>query len=95
MERFYVYTLLSLRDGEFYTGFTMNLKERLRSHALGEVKSTKHRRPLRLIRYEYFANREDAEARERFLKSGFGRKQLKQALKRTLELVREIPLAQT
>jgi len=37
-----------------------------------------------VMSYEYFINREDAIARERFLKSGFGRAQLKQALKRTL-----------
>ncbi len=85
MERYYVYTLLSLLDKKFYTGLTTNLKNRLQQHARGEVKSTKNRRPLRLIHYEYFVDKGDAEAREKFLKSGFGRKQLKLALKRTLE----------
>lgn len=84
MERYYVYTLLSLFDKKFYTGFTTNLKQRLQQHARGEVKSTKDRRPLKLIHYEYFVNKSDAEAREKFLKSGFGRKQLKLALKKTL-----------
>ncbi len=84
MERFYVYTLLSLKDKKLYTGFTTNLKNRLQQHARGEVKSTKDRRPLKLIHYEYFINETDAKAREVFLKSGFGRNQLKQALKRTL-----------
>jgi putative endonuclease len=84
MERYYVYTLFSLRDKKLYTGFTTNLKDRLSRHARGEVKSTTNRRPLRLIHYEYFINKEDALAREVFLKSGFGRNQLKQELKRTL-----------
>jgi putative endonuclease len=84
MERFYVYSLLSLKDLKFYTGFTTDLKKRLQQHARGEVKSTKGRRPLKLIHYEYFINEEDARAREVFFKSGFGRNQLKQALKRTL-----------
>lgn len=84
MERFYVYILLSSRDGRFYIGFTTNLKERLQAHARGEVKSTKNRRPVKLIHYEYFINEQDARAREIFLKSGFGRDQVKQALKRTL-----------
>ena len=53
MERFYVYTLLSLKDYKLYTGFTTNLKNRLQQHARGEVKSTKDRRPLKLIHYEY------------------------------------------
>lgn len=87
IKRFYVYTLLSLKDKKFYTGFTTNLKERLQTHARGEVKSTKYRRPLKLIHYEYFINEEDAKAREIFLKSGFGRNQLKHALKRTLKIL--------
>lgn len=82
--RFYVYTLLSLRDNNFYTGFTIDLKDRLSRHARGEVRSTANRRPLKLIHYEYFINEEDAKAREVFLKSGFGRNNLKKALKRTL-----------
>ncbi len=84
MEHHYVYTSLSLLDKKFYTGFTTNLKNRLQQHARGEVKSTKDRRPLKLIHYEYFVNKSDAEAREKFLKSGFGRKQMRLALKRTL-----------
>ena len=85
MEKFYVYILLSLKDGKFYTGFTTNLKKRLQEHARGEVKSTVSRRPLKLVHYEYFVNEGDARAREVFLKSGFGRDQLRQALKRTLQ----------
>lgn len=84
--RFYVYTLFSLKDKKFYTGYTTDLKNRLTEHAHGEVKSTKSRRPLKLIHYEYFINQHDAEAREVFLKSGFGRKNLKIALKDTLKM---------
>ncbi len=84
MNKFYVYTLLSLKDKRFYVGFTTNLKNRLQEHARGGVKSTQNRRPLKLIHYEYFINEQDAKAREVFLKSGFGRNQMKQALKRTL-----------
>lgn len=86
MERYYVYVLISLKDFKFYTGFTTNLKRRLQEHARGEVKSTQFRRPLKLVHYEYFINEDDAKAREIFLKSGFGREQLKQSLKRTLGL---------
>ncbi len=85
MERYYVYVLLSLKDGRFYTGFTINLKKRLQEHARGEVKSTAERRPLKLVHYEYFINEADARAREVFLKSGFGREQLRQSLKHTLK----------
>ncbi|MEK7502190.1 MAG: GIY-YIG nuclease family protein [Patescibacteria group bacterium] len=82
--RYYVYTLLSLKDKKLYTGFTTDLKDRLSRHARGEVRSTVNRRPLKLIHYEYFVNEDDAKAREVFLKSGFGRSNLKKAFKRTL-----------
>lgn len=82
--KYYVYILYSLQDGGFYIGFTNNIKMRLIKHAKGEVPSTKLRTPFKLIRYEYFINEDDAKAREKFLKSGYGRKQLKEILKRTL-----------
>ena len=82
--RFYVYILFSFKDKGLYIGYTMDLKSRLTKHATGKVQSTTLRRPLRLIHYEYFINSADAKAREIFLKSGFGRSQLKQFLKRTL-----------
>lgn len=82
--RFYVYVLLCLKDSGFYIGFTSDLKNRLVQHAKGEVVSTRLRKPVKLIHYEYFINESDAKAREKFLKSGFGRKQLKESLKRTL-----------
>lgn len=84
-ERYYVYTLFSLRDRKFYTGFTTNLKNRLISHKIGNVPSTRLRNPFKLIHYEYFIDKKDALAREKFLKSGFGRDQLKKALKSTLD----------
>jgi len=85
MQRFYVYVLLSKKDRKFYIGFTNNLKRRLSQHANGEVVSTKQRRPLKLIHYEYFINELDAKAREVFLKSGAGHTQLNNILKRTNE----------
>lgn len=86
VSHFYVYILLSLRDYGFSIGFSSNLKQRLAKHAKGEVTATKFRTPFKLIHYEYFINKDDAKAREEFLKSGFGRKQMKEALKRTLLL---------
>ena len=83
--RYYVYTLLSLKDKRFYTGFTIDLRDRISRQMRGEVKSTTNRRPLKLIHYEYFINKQDAKAREVFLKSRFGRNNLKAALKRTLK----------
>ncbi len=85
VSRYYVYILYSYRDCKFYIGFTNNLKRRLTEHANGKVEATKNRIPVKLIHYEYFVNQHDAEAREKFLKSGYGRKQFKEILKNTLE----------
>ena len=89
---YYVYTLYSVRDGKLYTGFTADLKDRISRHNRGEVKSTVNRRPLHLIHYECFMNEKDARSREVFLKSGFGRDNLKKSLKRTLSLLRRMPM---
>jgi putative endonuclease len=73
-----------LKDRRFYVGFTTNLGLRLTDHSSGKSTSTKNRRPLKLLYYEVFINKADAKAREVFLKSGFGRNQLKKALGKTL-----------
>lgn len=78
---FYVYILHSIRDGKLYTGYTPNLKSRLKAHDGGFVRSTKFRRPLKLIHYEIFLNEKDAKRRELYLKGGNGKKELEVMLK--------------
>jgi len=69
---FYVYVLHSIKDNGVYIGFSTNLRTRLRQHQEGENFATSHRRPWKLIYYEAYTEREDAEGREKFLKSGAG-----------------------
>ncbi len=88
---FYIYILFSLKDYKLYIGYTENLKVRLGEHFKGRSIATKNRRPLLLIHYEAFTNKKDAKAREVFLKSGFGRSQLKNALKHKLKELRYNP----
>ena len=71
---FYVYVLRSQSDSGFYIGFSTNLRARLRQHQDGESLATSHRGPWKLIYYEAYTEREDAEGREKFLKSGAGRR---------------------
>ena len=71
---YYVYVLQSLKDRKWYTGFTSNLKMRIEYHNNGLNKSTKDRRPLKLIYFEGYLNKTDAVKRETFLKSGSGKK---------------------
>lgn len=81
---FYVYVLKSSKDQKFYTGTTNNLEERLRQHNYRMVRSTKNRGPLELIYYEACLNKYDAYCREKYLKSGMGKRYLRNRLNKGL-----------
>lgn len=66
---YYVYLLKSLKDEKFYTGQTTDLKNRLAQHNRGRVRSTKARRPFKLVYWESLETRSAAMKRERRLKS--------------------------
>jgi putative endonuclease len=84
---YYVYTLYSKKDHNLYVGYSTDLKKRYIDHQKGKVISTKHRRPLELIHYEGFVNMKDAKSREKYLKSGFGKTNLKASLKNIIQLL--------
>lgn len=90
-EKYYVYTILSLRDFDIYTGLTTDLKTRIDEHFRGLVSSTKIRVPFKLVHYEYFVNLEDTKRREMYLKSAHGKAQLKDSLKKTLSTKTYMP----
>lgn len=52
----------------------------MKEHHYGKVQATKNRLPIVLIHYEAFQDKDDAKARERYLKSGYGRRNLKKEL---------------
>jgi len=84
---YYVYVLKSLKDQKIYTGYSSDLKRRFLQHQSGLVKSTKNRRPIKLIYYEAFLDKKDAQNRERYLKSGGKAKiGLKLQIKNSLEI---------
>ncbi len=64
---YYVYVLISKKDGLFYVGQTNDLSRRLWRHQQGYVRSTRHRRPLELLFYEEYETRSEAMKREKFL----------------------------
>ena len=78
---YYVYVLISEKDGMFYTGYTSDLNKRFEHHNKGKVSSTVNRRPLKLIYWEGCLNQQDATRREKYLKSGNGKLYLKNRLK--------------
>ncbi len=83
---YYTYLIHSKKDGRFYTGYTRDLRNRLNEHNLGHVRSTKNRGPFELIYYEACLDEQDATAREKYLKTGMGKRYLKNRLKRFLSL---------
>jgi len=78
---YYVYILISKKDGKLYIGYTPDLKARIKKHNSGYALATKNRRPLKLIYYESYTERLDAKRREQFLKGGKGHSELKIQLK--------------
>jgi len=74
---YYIYILFSEKDGKLYTGYTPDLKARIKKHDFGYVLATKNRRPLKLIYYESYFTETDAKRREKFLKGGKGKEELK------------------
>ncbi|MEK7527779.1 MAG: GIY-YIG nuclease family protein [Patescibacteria group bacterium] len=81
---YFVYILFCYGNGHLYIGFSSNYKQRLLKHQQGKVTSTRKSLPVELIYLEVFKNIKDAKSREVYLKSGNGRKQLKEMLKNTL-----------
>ena len=76
----YIYILKSLKDGKYYTGFSSDLKSRIKDHNSGNVQSTKSRRPLELIYYEAYKEKIQALKREKFLKTTKGKLQLRKQI---------------
>jgi putative endonuclease len=84
-KEWYTYVLISHKDGKWYTGSTGSMERRLKEHNEGKVRATKGRSPLSIMYYEVCFNEEDSRTRERYLKSGMGKRYLKNRLKNFLD----------
>ena len=74
---FYTYVLKSIKNNKRYVGQTSkDVFERLREHNTGSNKWTRANRPFMVVHFERYSNKVEAIRRERFLKSGQGRKWL-------------------
>lgn len=80
---FYVYVLQN-KNKRWYTGYTADLRKRFNQHNARKSKHTRYRGPYILIYYEASLHEEDAKSRETYLKSGMGKRYLKNRLKRFL-----------
>jgi putative endonuclease len=77
---YYIYILQSLKDKNFYVGYTKDLDQRIEQHNSGLVTSTKSRRPLQLVYFEACINQQDATHREKYLKTSWGKRYIKSRL---------------
>jgi len=78
---YYTYVLQSTKDGNFYVGFTKDLKLRFEQHEKGLVEATITRKTIKLVYYEACLSKSDAVKREKYLKTYHGRMFLKRRLK--------------
>ena len=78
---FYTYVLHSMKDEDFCTGFTKNLKLRFEQHNKELVGSTKDKGPFKLIYYETCLDQNDATRREKYFKTFHGKMFLRRRLK--------------
>ena len=61
--------IIKCKDGSFYTGWTVNLENRIKTHNQGKgAKYTKYRIPVRLVYYEEYERKEQAMKREYAIK---------------------------
>lgn len=80
MKGYFTYVIRSKLDGKFYTGFTSDLVKRLLEHNSGKVFSTKKRIPFEVVYFEFCLNQEDALHREKYLKTTYGKRYIKNRL---------------
>ncbi|MDO8594043.1 MAG: GIY-YIG nuclease family protein [bacterium] len=85
---YYVYLLQSHKDTQWYIGSTEDLKKRFEEHQTGRTLSTKERGPWKLLYYEACLDKRDAEHRERYFKTTYGHRYLKNRLKSYFDGVR-------
>ena len=81
---YYTYLLQSEKTKTWYTGTTANLMKRVHDHNQGLVQSTRTLRPLKLMCFEACRDRNAAYRRERYLKSGMGKRYLRNRLNGSL-----------
>lgn len=79
---YYVYVLRGPK--QFYVGSTNNLRRRFSEHQMGMSPATKNRGPWKLLYYEACEANTDALIRERYLKTAWGKRYIKNRVKHSL-----------
>ena len=77
---YYVYIIRSEKDGSFYTGMTSDVDRRLQEHNRSDTKTTRSKKPWKVVYSQEFPTRAEARKYEKYLKTGSGREFRKQIL---------------
>lgn len=73
-KKYYVYFLESVKNEKIYVGSTEKIPgDRLEDHNYGSNKWTRENGPFKLVYFEGYFCKKDAQEREKFYKTGFGR----------------------
>jgi putative endonuclease len=71
---FHIYILKSIKNGDYYTGYTRDLSRRLKLHNANKVIATSHRSPWEIFRTEALLTEIEAIRREQQIKGWKSRK---------------------
>ena len=77
---YYAYVLKSIEQEYFYKGHCHDMEKRILQHNSGMTESIKPYIPFKLVYFEEFETEKEAIAREKYFKSGAGRRFLKKVL---------------
>ena len=95
-ERYFTY-ILRCADGNLYCGWTTNLEKRVDAHnglVTGGAKYTKGRRPVTLVYYESFHQKQEAQSREYAIKRLNKAQKLRLIASATMDTLENINLSE-
>ena len=95
-ERYFTY-ILRCADESLYCGWTINLEKRVDAHnglVTGGAKYTKGRRPVTLVYYESFRQKQEAQSREYAIKRLNKAQKLRLIASATMDTLENINLSE-
>ncbi|HOZ55856.1 MAG: GIY-YIG nuclease superfamily protein [Parcubacteria group bacterium ADurb.Bin316] len=78
---YYLYAIISKNKNYIYVGISDDYNRRINQHNKGYNKTTRPYRPFEKLTIQKFITRAEAKKREKYLKSGCGKEDLKSLLK--------------
>jgi len=70
-----------MSNKQFYIGYTSNLQRRIQEHKSGSNNTTKKFLPVKLVFYEAYLHKGDAQRRETYFKTSKGKSTLRMMIR--------------